>query len=58
MRLEVCTVLSGKELHRQVGMGRVLTSESLGGVMVRTLSQMAREIHIKNWLFIMKVIPN
>ena len=30
----VCTDLSGKEPHRQVGVGRVVTSGSLGGVMV------------------------
>ena len=30
----VCTDLSGKEPHRLVGVGRVVTSGSLGGVMV------------------------
>ena len=36
--------LSGKELHRQVGTGRVMTSGSLGGVMVSTLAQDARVV--------------
>ena len=31
----VCTYISGKELHRQIGI-RVVTSEDLGGVMVHT----------------------
>ena len=30
----VCTDLSGKEPHRQIYVGRVVTSRSLGGVMV------------------------
>ena len=30
----VCTDLSGKEPHRQVGVGRVVTSGSLDGVVV------------------------
>ena len=34
--------LSGKEPHRQVGVGRVMTSGSLGGVMVSTLARNAR----------------
>ena len=33
----VCSDLSGKELHRQAGMGRVVISGSLGGVIVKTL---------------------
>ena len=33
----VCTDFSGKELHRQVGMVKVVTTRSLGGVMVSTL---------------------
>ena len=32
-----CTDLSGKDLHRQIGMDTMLTSWSLGGVMVSTL---------------------
>ena len=40
----VCTDLSGKEQHRQVDVGTVVTSESLGGVMVITLAQNAREV--------------
>ena len=39
----VYTDLSGKELHRQVVMGRVVTSESLGGVMVSTLARYTRD---------------
>ena len=35
--LVVCTDLSGKERHRQVGMDRVMTSRSPGGVMISTL---------------------
>ena len=34
----VFTDLSGKELHRQVGVGTVVTSGSLGGGMVNTLA--------------------
>ena len=34
----VCTDLSDKELHSQVGMDRVVTSGRLGGVMVSTLA--------------------
>ena len=44
MSVLVCTDLSGKEPHRQVGMGRVMTSGSLGGVMLSTLAQNARDI--------------
>ena len=40
----VCTDLSGKEPHRQVGVGRVGTSGSLGGIIVSTLSQNARDL--------------
>ena len=39
-----CTDPSGKELHRQVGMGIVVTSGSLHGVMVSTLTQSARDV--------------
>ena len=38
----VCTDLSGKEVYI-VGVGRVMSSGSLGGVMVSTLAQNARE---------------
>ena len=41
----VCTDLSGKELHRQVGVARVVTSRSLGGVIVSTLAWNARGVH-------------
>ena len=36
--------LPGKGPHKQVGMGRVVTSGSLGGVMFRTLAQNARDV--------------
>ena len=39
-----CTDLSGKELHRQVGMGKMVTSVSLGGIMVSTLAWNARDV--------------
>ena len=35
----VCTDLAGKEPHRQLGMGRVMTSGSLGDVMVSILTR-------------------
>ena len=38
------TDISDKELHRQVGVGRVVTSGSLGGVMVCTLVWNARDV--------------
>ena len=40
----VCTDLSGKEPHRQVGVGRVVASRSLSSVMVSTLAQNARDL--------------
>ena len=40
----VCTDLSGKEPHRQVGVSMVVTSGSLGGVMVSTLDQNAKDV--------------
>ena len=40
----VCTHLSGKEPHRQVGVGRVVESGSLGGVMISTLAEIARDV--------------
>ena len=40
----VCTNLSGKEPHRQAGIGKVVTSGSLGDVMVSTLAQNARGV--------------
>ena len=33
----VCTKISGREPHRQVSVGRVVSSGSLDGVMVNTL---------------------
>ena len=40
----VCTVFSGKELHRQVGVGTLGTLGSLGGVMVSTLTRNVRDV--------------
>ena len=40
----VCNEFSGKEPHREVGVGRVVISRSLGGVMVSTLVQNARDV--------------
>ena len=40
----VCTDHSGKKLPRQVGVGSVATSGSLGGVMIITLAKNAREM--------------
>ena len=40
----VCTDFSGKEPHRQVGVVRVVTSGSLGGEMVGTLAQSAKDV--------------
>ena len=45
MSVVVCTDVSGKEPHRQVGMGTVdLPPGSLDGVMVSTLAQNARGV--------------
>ena len=40
----VCTDLWGKEPHRQVGVGDMVTSGSLRGVMVITLLRHARDV--------------
>ena len=40
----VCTDLPGKDLHRQVGVDRIVTSWHLGGVMVSSLAQNARDV--------------
>ena len=42
MSVVVCTDLSGKEPHRQVGVGMVGISGSLGGVMISTLAWNAK----------------
>ena len=42
--VHVHTDLSNKEPHRQVGVGRVVPSESLGGVMVNTLARNAEGV--------------
>ena len=39
-----CTDLSGEVSHREVGMGSVLTSGSLCGVVVNTLAQNASDV--------------
>ena len=44
MSLLVCTDLSVKAAHRKVGMDSMVTSGILGGVMVSTLSQIARDV--------------
>ena len=43
MSVVVCTDLSGKEPHSNVGVVTVVTSGSLGGVMVSILVQNARD---------------
>ena len=40
----VCTDLSGKEPHRQVGMDSMVTWEGLGGEIISTLAQNARDV--------------
>ena len=40
----VCTDLSGKESHRHLGVGAVVTSGSLGGEMVSTLVRTERDV--------------
>ena len=44
MSVVVCIDLSGKELHRHIGVGEVVAAGSLGGVMVSTLSQNAMDV--------------
>ena len=39
----VCTELSGKEAQRQVDAGKVVTSGSIGGIMVSRMTQNARD---------------
>ena len=39
-----CTNLSTQEPHRRVGLGRVVTSSSLGGVMINTLARHAKDV--------------
>ena len=43
-RVVVCTHLSGKDPHRQVAVGKVVRSGSLGGVMISALAWNAREV--------------
>ena len=40
----ICTDLSGKELHRQLGVGIVVTSESICGVVISTLAWNVRDV--------------
>ena len=44
MSIKLCTDLSDKEFHRLVGVGTVVTSGSLCGVMVSTLGWNARDV--------------
>ena len=44
MSVVLFTDLSGKELYRQVGVGRILTSRSLDGVMFSTRAWNARDM--------------
>ena len=44
----VCTDLSGKEPHRQVGVVRMATTWNIGSVMVLTLTQNARDSHSRH----------
>ena len=44
IEMQHSTDLSGKELHTQAGMDRVMTSGSLEGVMVSTLNWNARDL--------------
>ena len=43
----VCTDLSAKELHKQVGVGRVVTSGNLGDIMVSILAQIASDMGLR-----------
>ena len=40
----VCTDLLGKETYRQIGVGRMVTSGGLHGVMVSTLARNTRDV--------------
>ena len=55
----VCTDLSGKEPYREVGVGSMVTSGSLGGVMVNTLAWNARNVGTMFPIFttLMKLVP-
>ena len=44
MNVVGCTDLSGKELHRQVGLSSVVTAGSLDGVMVSTMTRNVRAV--------------
>ena len=56
----VCIDLSGKDLYRQVGVIRVVTSGSLGGVIVCTLAWNARDmgsISVQGTIFPVFITP-
>ena len=42
----VCTDLSGKKPHRQVGVGKVIATGSLGSVMVREFCSRCNVCHL------------
>ena len=50
-RVVVCTDVSGKELHRQSSVGRVIASGCLGGVMVRILASQGQEAWVRILLY-------
>ena len=55
-----CTDLSGKKLHRHVGVGIVVTTGSLRGVMASTLALNARyacSIHTVGTIFLIFISP-
>ena len=57
---DVCTDLSSKEVDRHVGVDAMVTSGTLGGVMVSTLIQNARYIaslHALATIFPMFITP-
>ena len=44
MNIVLCIDISGKEPHRQVDMGRVVTSGNLGGMLICTLTMNERAV--------------
>ena len=53
--LVIYTDLSDKEPRRQVGVGRVVISGSLGGLMVNTLARNARAVGLIPHIFIASI---
>ena len=47
----VWTDLVGKESHRQVGVDRVIASESLGSVVVKTLAPKCQEVWFRKLFY-------